>query len=158
MPRPMIGTEAKQQTKLNLSTGPVTPVTTPAQLEKRLRQKRSLAYVQAMSKLDVGGHVYQQDAIEDLIQQIQQELPEVQLPDLPVGIVAKCYLGAPYEVHILDRDLRIAKHFKTSEPLPGLLERARSLALHPSYAFVEVYQKSLYAVRDSGDVSVVNIE
>ena len=47
------------------------------------------------------------------------------------------------------------QHYQRHEPLPPQLERARALALHPSYAFVEVYPTWLRAVRNDGDVTVV---
>lgn len=128
-----------------------------AAVQERLRQRRSPAYVTAMSQLDTGGHQVDRSAINDLVARIQEELPEVSLPSLPLGIVARCYLGPPFEVHSLDRSLKIIRHYRTSEPLPGPLERARQLAYHPSYAFVEVYSDSLIAVQKTGDVSVISL-
>lgn len=49
----------------------------------------------------------------------------------------------------------IIRHYKSFEALPPLLERARSLALYPSYAFIEVYADKLIAVSPNGDTSMV---
>jgi hypothetical protein len=42
--------------------------------------------------------------------------------------------------------------------MPPLFERARALALHPSYAFVEVYSDVLRAVSVDGSVAVTTTE
>ncbi|MGB4468185.1 MAG: hypothetical protein WBH99_01360 [Azovibrio sp.] len=108
-----------------------------------------------MKKLDAGGHVNTRETLEALLCAIRSELPELTIEYLPVGIVAKCYLGPPHEVHTLDRDGSIIRHYKTFEPLPPLMERGRSLALHPGYAFIEIYADKLIAVADNGDTSIV---
>lgn len=129
--------------------------TSPSGLKDRLRQRRSLAYVEAMQKLDAGAHVHDPSCVASLIEAIRQELPDIALEHLPVGIVAKCYLGAPHDVHSLDRDGSIVRHYKTSEGMPALLQRARSIASHGGYAFIEVYADKLIAVSASGDTSLV---
>jgi len=126
-----------------------------ADLERRLRTKRSARYLQAMTKLDAGCHVQDPKAVDALIAAIQEELPEVTIEKLPLGIVARCHLGNGYEVHTMDRAGGIVQHYKTCQSLPALLERARSLALHPQYDFVEVYVDSLLAVRTTGEVSLI---
>ncbi|MDN0076073.1 hypothetical protein QU481_14380 [Crenobacter sp. SG2303] len=127
----------------------------PAALEARLRQKRSAAYVEAMRKLDAGGHIHHREALEQLLTTIQQELPEIAVEHLPAGIVARCYLGHPYEVHTLDYTGQILQHYKFSESLPSMLSRGRSLALHPGYAFIEVYPDKLIAVAENGETSLI---
>lgn len=124
-------------------------------IEARLRSKRSKTYIESLQRLDAGGHAHSQELLNALLDAIQQELPEISIEHLPVGIVAKCYLGAPHEVHTLDRQGMIIRHYKSFEGLPPLLERARSLALHPGYAFVEVYADKLIAVTQNGDTSMV---
>ncbi|MDR2327453.1 MAG: hypothetical protein LBE51_18885 [Acidovorax sp.] len=128
-----------------------------AALQARLRQKRSAAYVQAVTQLDAGGHVHSPAATQALIDAIRQELPEVSVDALPFGIVSRCYLGAPYEVHTLDCSGSIIQHYKTHESLPASLERARSLALHPGYAFIEVYGSRLIAVSASGQTALIDL-
>lgn len=128
-----------------------------AALQARLRQKRSSAYMQALARLDAGGHVHNQAATQALIDAIRQELPDVQIDALALGIVSRCHLGAPYQVHTLDCSGRIIQHYKTFESLPSLLERARNIALHPGYAFIEVYSTRLIAVSDSGQTAFIDV-
>ncbi len=124
-------------------------------LDAVLRRKRSAEYMAAVAKLDAGTHTHDPHATQALIDAIRQELPEISVEALPLGIVARCYLGIPFEVHTLDCVGNIVRHFKFGEALPGLMERARSLALHPEYAFVEVYGTRLIAVSKSGQTSLV---
>lgn len=108
-----------------------------------------------MTKLDAGGRAHTRDSLDALLSAIRSELPELTIEHLPLGIVARCYLGPPYEVHTLERDGSIIRHFKTFEALPALLERARALALYPGYAFIEVYADKLIVVAGNGDTSIV---
>lgn len=157
MPRPLIGISRRQSTtKLDLDARTlIRTAVTPEQIERRLREKRSPQYMNAVKKLDSGGHTCNKALIDALIEAIRQELPEVTWEQLPAGIIAKCCLGAPYEVHILDISGSIIQHFKSAEPLPPLMERARSLALYGGYEFIEVYQERLRAVKADGSVAVV---
>ena len=158
MPRPIISSSTVPATHLTVdnvrSHAPQIPLK-PADLDRRLRTKRTRAYVDAMMRLDAGTHHASRASLDALLDAIRQEFPEFQSSDLPQGIVARCYLGAPYEVHTLDCVGGIVKHYKRQEPLPPNLERARALALHPSYAFVEVYAGWLRAVRETGEVTVI---
>jgi hypothetical protein len=125
------------------------------QIQSRLRLKRSTAYVEAMRKLDARGHTQNRQAIDALVAAISEEFPDITIDQQPVGIVAKCYLGAPYEVHTLDRTGNIIQHYKGFESLPPLLARGRVLAVHAQYAFVEVYTDKVIAVTSNGDTSIV---
>jgi len=125
------------------------------ELESRLRQRRSSNYIRAVTELDAGCHCQDPRAVEALIAVIQQELPEVTIDKLPIGIVSRCCLGEDYEVHTLDRTGGIIQHYRRRHSLPTLLERSRSLALHSEYLFVEVYVDSLVAVRAGGETSIV---
>jgi len=127
-----------------------------ADLESRLRQKRSANYIRTMTQLDAGCHCQDPRAVEALIAAIQQELPEVTIDKQPIGIVCRCFLGEDYEVHTLDRTGGIVQHYRRGQSLPPLLERARSLASHSQYLFVEVYVDSLVAVRSNGETSYIN--
>jgi len=124
-------------------------------LDKRLRQKRSQDYVDCVAKLDACGVTSSQAQINDLIQAIQNEFPDLTPYQYPIGIIAKCYLGEPYEVHILDVKLDIVEHYKKGEMLPSQMDRGRGIALHPNYVFIEVYNDTLRAVTTNGDVSVI---
>ena len=154
MPRNLLGT--KPVTGIDLtSTGVKAPALSTHAIEVRLRQRRSAAYIEAIRKLDAGGHVCSRHEVDALLDAIRNELPEITIDRLPVGLVSKCYLGAPYEVHTLERVGQIIRHYKTHEPLPGLLERARDLAQHAAYAFIEVYPDRLIAVAVNGDTSLI---
>jgi hypothetical protein len=156
MRRPLINTN--QKTNVSVTPSHVNrskvELSGPA-LEKRLRQKRSLDYVHAIKKLDAGGVKCSHANMEELLQAIRNEFPELEPYQYPVGIIAKCFLGPPYEVHTLDIKLDIIQHYKKGEVLPEQLNRGKSLALHPSYEFVEVFSDTLRAVTKNGDVAVI---
>ena len=120
-----------------------------------MRLKRSKTFVEAMTRLDVSGVVANKVEVQELIDKIANEFPKLAEIQLPLGIVSRCYLGEPYEVHTLSRNLEIVEHFKRGEPLPDGLEKARRLALHPAYAYIEVYTNMMCAVTESGDVSMI---
>ena len=108
-----------------------------------------------MTALDAGGHAHDPRALQALMDILAEEFPEIEVQHHPLGIVAKCYLEAPYEVHTLDASGRIIQHYKTFQTLPSLLEPARSLALNPAYLFVEVYTDKMIPVDKSGFVAIV---
>lgn len=124
-------------------------------LERRLRQKRSGAYVEAMCQLDATGAVCDRSKLNELLASIQSEFPELKPFQFPIGIISKCYLGQPYEVHTLSIALDIVEHYKRGEALPDGMEKGRSLAIHPGYAFIEIYTDSMCAVDKSGNVSMI---
>jgi hypothetical protein len=111
--------------------------------------------VAAISNLDTGAHASAHEAVEQLKAALDSELAEIGVDQLPVGLVGRCYLGAPYEVHTFDRLAGIVDHYKAGQTLPAGMERARALAGHPAYAFVEVYMDRLVAVATDGTTSVV---
>lgn len=127
--------------------------TTRAQLESRLRRKRSASYVEAIRRLDAGTHVADQGALKSLLEEISRELPDLSLDQRLLGIVSTCHLGAPYQVHVCDLGGEIVEHYETFRPMPAPFEGARTLALHPSYAFVEVYADGCRAVSADGAVA-----
>jgi len=154
MRRPVINSSKKVDLKLDPE--PVTRTTvelTGLALEKRLKQNRSQAYVESMVKLDATGAVCDHSKVQELIESIHNEFGELHPHQFLIGIVAKCYLGAPYEVHTLDMRQSIIKHYKVGEPLPSGMEKARALALHPSYAYIEVYSDYICAVAATGHVA-----
>lgn len=151
-----------------LSAGPTPVVTTlasarvsptvglsAAKLDARLRMKRSSVYIDTLRKLDAGGHTHDRVAVDAFVAALREELPDITIDQLPVGIVSQCHLGEPYEVHSLDRLGNIIHHYKRLEPLPPLLARGRVLAASGQYAFVEIYTDKVIAVSQSGDVSIV---
>ena len=160
MPRPLLKHQQEQQNSSLLSaTGPqevqMQQQVNRMELNRLLRKNRSKAYMEAMQKLDSGGPVQNRRQLEEILQVIQDEFPEVHMPDILLGIVAICYLGRPYEVHTLDLTGGIIEHYKEGQGLPGGLEKARSIAIHGGYAFIEVYTDCCRAVSDSGQVAVI---
>ncbi|MCS7459629.1 hypothetical protein N0M98_05695 [Paenibacillus doosanensis] len=154
MRRPILNQQPKVDLKLNAETVSRTTVELNGlALEKRLKQQRSQAYIEAMTRLDAAGAVCDRSKVQELIQSIQNEFGELKPHQFLIGIVAKCYLGAPYEVHTLDMRQEIVQHYKAGQPLPSGMERARGLAMHPSYSFVEVYSDSICAVAAKGYVA-----
>ncbi|WP_206885561.1 hypothetical protein [Alicyclobacillus mali (ex Roth et al. 2021)] len=155
MPRVILGGEDPWARKRESTQANYAAISNPSTVFHRLDDRRSTEYVRALSELDLGPGVNLAEVVQSIIEKIRAELPDIELSRLPSGIVAKCYLGAPYEVHTLDLSGNIIRHYKTFEPLPEHLEVARSLALHPKYAFIEVYADALRAVMKSGEVAVV---
>lgn len=156
MPRPIIGVP-----KINITSGEARSIRSAQiglrepQLGKRLREKRSLTYVETFSRIDVTGYQSDRNALDSLLSTISNEFPELSIDQLPLGVVSRCYLGAPFEVHICDFNGEIIEHFEMHRPMSAPFERARSLALHPSYSFIEVFKDTLCAVSLNGTVSVI---
>lgn len=121
-----------------------------------LRKKRSKKYIEEIKKLDITAHNITQEQIQGMIDAIKNELPVISIDDLPIGIVTKCYLGESYEVHTLSLiGKSIIRHYKIGESLPNELEKARTLANNKNYAFIEVYQTKIIAVKEDGSVSIL---
>ena len=157
MPRPMLKANSKTESNA-LSLAAVKKKNYElSEVEQNtiLRKQRSPTYVKALSKLDAGSHVQNADKVQEIVQGIKDEFPELELSGLLIGIVSKCYLGEPYEVHTLDFSCSILHHFEQGEPLPAGMEHARSLAEHEEYAFIEVYTDCCRAISQDGNVSVV---
>ena len=159
MPRFIMNQQSKEQNKVELSIHPAKQQTkiklNQMQVERILNRKRSSEYINAISKMDAGGHMHNQNMVNALVQAIQNELPEIEIDLGPQGIVAKCYLGAPYEVHTLDVTGAIIEHYESFRKMPALLETARGLAKSGHYAFIEVYPNALRAVKEDGTVATI---
>lgn len=126
------------------------------QQDRLLRKQRSKQYMDALNKLDAGGHTHNQAKVDEIIDTIRNEFPEVEISGVLLGYVSVCYLGKPYEVHTLDMTGEIIEHYKAGEKLPGELEKARSIALRGGYEFIEVYVDCCRAVSANGSVSVIS--
>lgn len=156
MPRPILNAQNQPRSSLAVQpTATQSPNLTGAKLEQRLRQQRSKTYVEAMKRLDAGTHQQNRVALDELIQAITSEFPELTIDQRPLGIVSVCYLGAPYVVHICDLGGNIIEHYESYKAMPPLFERARPLALHSAYAFIEVYPETLRAIAADGSVAVI---
>jgi hypothetical protein len=118
--------------------------------DRDILRKRSANYVKLFSSLDQTSLTDVQ-GWKELMNAVQEEFGSAELASLPLGIVSKCFLGETYEVHILDLTAsNIIKHFRTTEVMPSDFEKARVLALHDSYCFIEVYTDKLVLVRADG--------
>jgi len=109
-----------------------------------------------MKRLDAGSHHEDRAGLDALVQAMASEFPELTIEQRPLGIVSECYLGPPYQVHICDLGGCIIEHFERNRLMPNQFERARSLALHPSYAFIEIYIDCVRAVGLDGAISVID--
>ena len=161
MPRPMLRVQEKNKSETNLNqmmqpnTQRIQSEEEKIRLDRLLRKKRSKQYMDAIHELDAGGHVMNQSKVDEIINKISLEFPELEMSGILLGYVSKCYLGKPYEVHTLDIIGGIIEHYKAGQPLPDGLEKARGIALHGGYAFIEVYSDCCRAVSEDGTVAVI---
>lgn len=153
MPKVVLGTS--RAANLRVPTRPARITT--SEPNSRVLLKRSRAYVEAVARLDAGGHIQDRAALESLVKAVAAELPELTIGQRPLGLVCRCFLGAPYIVHICDLGGQIVQHYETYRSMPAPFEPARELALNPAYAFVEVCLNELHAISPDGTVSVVSL-
>ena len=123
--------------------------------DRLLRRPRSKKYMEMMGNLDAGGHARNSEQVEAILDGVRREFPEVNMDGILLGFVSKCYLGGAYEVHSLDAAGGIVRHYERGQPLPGGMEKARSIAIGGGYEFIEVYSDCCRAVDASGNVSVI---
>lgn len=159
MPRSVLGIGTRSPSLTVDTAVPVqrTTALSPAQVQQRLRQRRSPAYVEQFRRLDAGTHHRDGAALQQLLDAITAEFPELGIDDRPLGIVARCQLGPPYEVHICDLGGGIVEHYERSRSMPPLFERARPLTAHGVYQFIEVYATTLRVIGADGSVAVLTI-
>lgn len=151
MPRPLF----RKNTDRSLQTKQSSQGFLHVSFEERLRQKRSAEYLQVFNDLDTGEKLMSQAKAQQIIDAVRAEFSDLPASSGPIGIVAACFLGDPYEVHTVDLETGMIRHYQTSESLPAILEQARSIAQHPSYAYIEVYSDCLCAIDKNGEVSVI---
>ncbi|WP_029545858.1 hypothetical protein [Selenomonas sp. AB3002] len=158
MPKPLFMQKQAEQTINTLDLKRKEPVKkqyTEMQMAKILRQRRSKEYMETLHNLDAGGHVHNQEKVSRVLEALSKEFPEVELAGILLGVVAVCYLGKPYEVHMLDFVGNIIEHYKTGEELPQGLERVRGIAIHGGYEYIEVYTDCCRAISADGTVSLI---
>jgi len=157
VPRSILGTETRSPalTVGGSSDLAKTHLSSP-QVAQRLRKKRSPAYLESMQRLDAGTHQHDAAALQELLEALAAEFPDLGVDERPIGVISKCFLGPPYEVHICDLAGGIIEHFQHWRSMPPLFERARSIAAHGAYAFIEIYVSTIRAVAADGSVSVLN--
>lgn len=158
MPKPIFNPSQslnQTQTSRIMTSNLKQPQIDKLSLDRLLRKSRSKKYVNAIHQLDAGGHVHNQKEVNEIINTIKSEFPDVDINGILLGFVAKCYLGAPYEVHTLDLVGEIIDHYKRRETLPNGLDKARSIAIHGGYEFIEVFTDCCRAISSNGSVSVI---
>ncbi|MDU1465902.1 MAG: hypothetical protein E6892_03375 [Streptococcus mitis] len=158
MPKPILNSyQSQQQTQAShiMTSNLKQPHIDKLSLDRLLRKSRSKEYMDAIHQLDAGGHVHNKKEVNEIINTIKSEFPDVDINGILLGFVAKCYLGAPYEAHTLDLVGEIIEHYKRGETLPGGLDKAKSIALHGGYDFIEVYTDCCRAISSNGSVSVI---
>lgn len=123
--------------------------------DRELLRKRSKKYMDVIASLDAKTLTGTQ-GMNDLLSALQEEFGTAQLESLPIGIVSKCFLGHPYEVHILDLTAtQIVEHYERGESMPGEYEKARTLAMHNAYAVIEVYRDKMILIREDGTTTIL---
>lgn len=163
MPKPMLR-QSQAQTKINIILSATqnqqqkkqTQQMDKMKVDRLLRKTRSKEYMQALHKLDAGGHAHNQYKVNEIIDTIRNEFPDLEISGIMLGIVSICYLGKPYEVHSLDITGQIIEHYKSGHVLPSGLEKARSIAMRGGYDFIEVYVDCCRAISSNGSVSVIS--
>ena len=158
MPKPILNSyqSQKQTQESNIMTSNLKqPQIDKLSLDRLLRKSRSKEYMDTIHQLDAGGHVHNKKEVNEIINTIKSEFPDVDINGILLGFVAKCYLGVPYEAHTLDLVGEIIEHYKRGETLPGGLDKAKSIALHGGYDFIEVYTDCCRAISSNGSVSVI---
>ena len=116
-------------------------------------QKRSKVYINFLTSLE-NIDAYKLNGYKELTDQISKEIGPLGMPTSPIGILAKCFLGVPYDVHILGLEGEIIlNHYKVSEILPPDFSKARNLAIHNQYAIVEVYKDKFVLIDTDGNTT-----
>lgn len=74
-------------------------------------------------------------------------------PEKLLGLLARCFLGCGHDVHMLDLEQEIMKHFKKEESLPAGFESSRVLAasLSDDEVGVLVYDKKILVLKADGE-------
>lgn len=154
MPRPLLNAKEQIKTSIVLETKSRTPTGNKALLDHMLRKQRSKRYVEILHQLDAGGKVNNKAQVDQIICKLREEFPDLEISGLK-AYVSICYLGAPYEVHMLDLMGNIVEHYKVGSPLPNGLDKVRTLAMHGGYEVIEVYEDCCRAIGRNGQVSVI---
>ncbi|QGK75304.1 hypothetical protein [Flavobacterium sp. SLB02] len=139
-----------QHNEININTDKKSDLSTGFISDRDVLKKRSKKYLDLIAGLD-SKTLSDTKGMNQLIKAIQEEFGTAELVSLPLGIIAKCFLGHPYEVHTLDLSgSQIIKHYKLSETMEPDFEKARAVAQHNAYAMVEVYKDKIILIRENG--------
>ncbi len=121
--------------------------------DRDVLKNRSKKYLDLIAGLDTQS-MTDTKGMEELIKAIQEEFGTADITSLPMGIVSKCFLGHPYEVHTLDLSAgQIINHYRTNETMELDFEKARTVAKHNAYAMVEVYKDKIILIREDGSAT-----
>lgn len=139
-----------QDNDINIDSNKKSLLTTGFISDREVLKKRSKKYLDLIAGLD-SKSLSDTKGMNALINAIQEEFGTAELTSLPIGIVAKCFLGHPYEVHTLDLSgSQIIKHYKASETMEADFEKARTVAQHNAYAMIEIYKDKIILIREDG--------
>lgn len=118
--------------------------------DRDILRKRSKKYLEVIASIDQKT-LTDTKGMAELMKAVQEEFGTADIASLPLGIVSKCFLGHPYEVHTLDLSTtQIIRHYKISEAMGGDFEKARGIAKHNAYVMVEVYKDKMILIREDG--------
>lgn len=121
--------------------------------ERDYLKKRSEGYMNMIKNLDTD-MLSETRGKEEFMKKLHEEFGTADIVQLPIGILSKCFLGHPHDVHTLDlSNNMILKHYVIGEALPPDFEKARNPALHNAYAFVEVYKDKFLLIHMDGTVT-----
>jgi hypothetical protein len=107
---------------------------------RELRKPRGAALLDAVKLLDSG---LDETACRALAEQIGALYEKDFGGGVPIGLLATCYLGAPYVDHRLNLIELIVEHYTPSSAVPDPYAAARPLVRSGAYAYVEVYSDGL---------------
>lgn len=150
MPRPRLDVGQGRHVSLSAASRTGSSSTGTSRI---LSDQRSSAYLTALSRLDASVTLTPVETAE-MVDAIHREFAD-HWATVPLGIVSHCYLGPPFEAHTLALDGSIIEHYRRGEPLPGLMEQARSLTRGDTYLCIEVYSNRLVCVRQDGSVVIM---
>jgi hypothetical protein len=137
-----------QNNDINIDINKESRLTTGFISDREILKKRSKKYLDLIAGLD-SKTLSDTKGMNELMKAIQEEFGTAELTSLPLGIVSKCFLGHPYEVHTLDLSgSQIIKHYKASETMEAEFEKARTVAQHNAYAMVEIYKDKIILIRE----------
>jgi len=142
-----------QDENINFDRNKNQTLTTGFISDRDILKKRSKKYLDLISGLDAKTLI-DTKGMNELIKAIQEEFGIAELSSLPLGILSKCFLGHPYEVHTLDLSgSQIIKHYKATEIMEAEFEKARSIAQHNAYAMIEIYKDKIILIREDGSAT-----
>lgn len=151
--RDLLGPEERDKGRLDLGGRRDQKATRGGGQQQILRKRRTERHRHLVAQLEASGTV-QRTGIDRVAAELANFYRE-EAAAMPLGLVARCYLGPPFVVHYLDLMGVIIDHFDAATPMPHPFETARGLALNGAYAFVEVYADRLVCVDKYGNGSEV---